>query len=106
MVGVNPANITRLRLMGEADTSRAATSAPGTGPSQAGPSAAAPAQAGGDNLRLSDQARALSEGMMKGPPVDRALVERLGSAIAEGRYPVDPDRIAAAMCADCFDLPS
>lgn len=101
MVGITPANITRLRLSGEADIPRTTQGAThGTG----GPAGAD--QAGrADTLRLSDQARTLSEGMARTPPVDTALVERLGTAIAEGRYPLDPERIAAAICADCYDLP-
>jgi anti-sigma28 factor (negative regulator of flagellin synthesis) len=44
--------------------------------------------------------------MLKGPPIDTATVERLGVEIAQGRYPIDPERIAAALCRECFDLPS
>lgn len=111
MVGVTPANITRLRLAGETDTQRATGSAPsGTGSaSLASPAAGQTAAAhpgGADNLRLSAQAQALPAGLLKGAPVDSAMVERLGTAIAEGRYPLDPERIAQAICADCFDLPS
>ena len=105
MVGITPANITRLRLAGEAESPRATQSSThGTTQGTGGPAGAD--QAGrADTLRLSDQARTLSEGMARTPPVDGALVARLGSAIAEGRYPLDPERIAAAICADCFDLP-
>jgi len=39
-----------------------------------------------------------------GPPVDSAKVARIRAAIAEGRYPVDADRIAERMIA--LDLPS
>ncbi len=38
-----------------------------------------------------------------GPPVDGAKVAAIRSAIAEGRYPVDPARIAESMIA--LDLP-
>lgn len=38
-----------------------------------------------------------------GPPVDTARVATIRSAIAEGRYPVDADRIAERMIA--LDLP-
>jgi negative regulator of flagellin synthesis FlgM len=38
-----------------------------------------------------------------GPPVDSARVATIRSAIAEGRYPVDADRIAERMLA--LDLP-
>jgi negative regulator of flagellin synthesis FlgM len=102
MVGITPPNITRLRPVNDADTLRAGTGGPiPTSARPAGPEAAAT-----DGLSLSAQARTLSEGMLKGPPVDSALVERLSAAIAEGRYPVDPDRIAQAMFADSFDLPN
>lgn len=39
-----------------------------------------------------------------GAPVDRSRVAALRSAIAEGRYPIDADRIAQRMLA--LDLPS
>jgi negative regulator of flagellin synthesis FlgM len=38
-----------------------------------------------------------------GPPVDSARVEAVRAAIREGRYPVDPDRIAQRMLD--LDLP-
>jgi negative regulator of flagellin synthesis FlgM len=38
-----------------------------------------------------------------GPPVDAGKVAAIRAAIAEGRYPVDHDRIAGAMLA--LDLP-
>jgi negative regulator of flagellin synthesis FlgM len=39
----------------------------------------------------------------EGPPVDAAKVARIRAAIAEGRYPVDAERIAERMIA--LDLP-
>ncbi|MGE5721208.1 MAG: flagellar biosynthesis anti-sigma factor FlgM [Sphingomonadales bacterium] len=39
-----------------------------------------------------------------GPPVDADKVSAIRAAIAGGRYPVNPDRIAEAMLA--LDLPS
>ena len=106
MVGVTPTNITRLRLAGDVDTQRAAGGAAGHPTAGAVVPAATGASGatGADSLRLSDQAMSLSQGMLKTPPIDRALVDRLGTAIAEGRYPVDPERIAQAMFADSFDL--
>lgn len=38
-----------------------------------------------------------------GPPVDSAKVAAIRAAIAEGRYPVDPEKIAERMLA--LDLP-
>jgi negative regulator of flagellin synthesis FlgM len=103
MVGVTPTNITRLRLAGDVDTQRAASGAAGH-PTAGAVATPATGATGADSLRLSDQAMSLSQGMLKTPPIDRALVDRLGTAIAEGRYPVDPERIAQAMFADSFDL--
>jgi negative regulator of flagellin synthesis FlgM len=101
MVAITPPNPSRLRLASDAD-------APQTTPLPQG--AALPRPAGAerpatDGVNLSPQARGLSEAMGKAPPVDRALVDRIGVAIAEGRYPVDPQRIAEAMFAQSFDLP-
>ncbi len=39
----------------------------------------------------------------EGAPVDQRLVREIRTAIAEGRYPLDPNKIAAAMIA--VDLP-
>lgn len=39
-----------------------------------------------------------------GPPIDEAKVSAIRSAIAEGRYPVDADKIAERMIA--LDLPA
>jgi negative regulator of flagellin synthesis FlgM len=46
---------------------------------------------------------AVFELVSAGAPVDHARVAALRAAIAEGRYPVDPDQIAAKMIA--LDLP-
>ncbi len=57
-----------------------------------------------DQVQLSSQARALPGALGAGPPVDAALVDRIGAAIAGGNYPVDPDRIAAAMFRDFIEF--
>jgi negative regulator of flagellin synthesis FlgM len=41
--------------------------------------------------------------LASGPPVDAEKIAALRAAIAEGRYPVDPDKIAERMLA--LDLP-
>jgi flagellar biosynthesis anti-sigma factor FlgM len=96
MVGVTPTQVSRLRLAAETEIQRTqpATTAPAvtTEPSQQ------------DQLNLSAQARGLPEAMVKGPPVDRSLVDRLGAAIADGRYPIDPAGVADAMLRDYFDI--
>jgi negative regulator of flagellin synthesis FlgM len=48
-------------------------------------------------------ASAAAELASAGAPVDVAKVEAIRTAIAEGRYPVDPDKLAASMLA--IDLP-
>jgi negative regulator of flagellin synthesis FlgM len=45
----------------------------------------------------------VSEMAAQGAPVDTAKIAAIRTAIAEGRYPVDPDRIADAMLK--VDLP-
>lgn len=41
--------------------------------------------------------------LASGPPIDAEKIAALRAAIAEGRYPVDPDKIAERMIA--LDLP-
>ncbi len=53
---------------------------------------------------LGAAANPLAQMAAAGPPVDGDKVAAIRAAIAEGRYPVDPDRIAAAMLA--LDLPA
>lgn len=57
----------------------------------------APARQGGPESAVFEIAQS-------GPPVDSAKVAAIRSAIAEGRYPVDAERIAERMIA--LDLPS
>lgn len=57
----------------------------------------APARQGGAESAVFEIAQS-------GPPVDSAKVAAIRAAIAEGRYPVDADRIADRMLA--LDLPS
>jgi negative regulator of flagellin synthesis FlgM len=47
---------------------------------------------------------AVFELVANGPPVDAAKVDAIRAAIAEGRYPVDPAKIAERMIT--LDLPS
>ncbi len=93
-------NITRLRPAGEADTS----------PTRAAGAAAAPTRLPGgpsaDGVSLSADASRLPEALTQGPPVDRALVDRIGAAIAEGNYPIKPDLIAEALFRDVHDMNS
>jgi len=42
--------------------------------------------------------------LTQGPPIDRALIDRIGEAIIEGRYPIKPDLIADALIRDGHDM--
>ncbi|WP_354003995.1 flagellar biosynthesis anti-sigma factor FlgM [Pseudotabrizicola algicola] len=57
-----------------------------------------------DDLSLSSGALSLPDALRQGPPIDKALVEQIGAAIAEGRYPIKPDLIAEAMFRDVHAL--
>ena len=62
----------------------------------------------GDRVTLTSTAQRFLEATSdtgSEPPIDRAKVESIRQAIAEGRYPVDPERIAAKMLAIEADLP-
>ena len=54
--------------------------------------------------QVSGPSGAVAEMVASGPPVDAGKVAAIRAAIAEGRYPVDPNKIATSMLA--LDLPS
>ncbi len=60
-------------------------------------------KAGESRLRSEAPASPVAAMAAQGAPVDGAKVAAIRAAIAEGRYPVDPARIAAAMIE--VDLP-
>jgi len=95
---VNPVSLnslSRTRPATETDTTRAETTAARPGP------AAALAR---DDVALSPGAARLPDALRSGPPIDQALVTRIGAAIAEGRYPVNPDAIATALMRELADF--
>jgi negative regulator of flagellin synthesis FlgM len=91
-------NISRLRPLGEVDATQTQGSA------AAGTQAKAVGGKTVDDLSLSPAASRLPDGLTQGPPIDRALVDRIGEAIAEGRYPIKPDLIAEALFRDVHDM--
>lgn len=98
---VNPissTNVTRLRaaIAGDAAPTRGEAAVPAV-PSRA------PGEAT-DNVSLSTGAARLPEQLAKGPPIDRALVDRISEAVAEGRYPIRPDFIADALFREVHDM--
>ena len=101
---VNPISLNspvRFRALSETDNDSTRTAGAGAA---SGPVAAPRPTASGDTVSLSPQAARLPDGMRGPAPVDKALVERIGAAIAEGRYPVDPDAVARAMLRELADF--
>lgn len=74
------------------------------GKSQGAATAAAASASSTDELQLSSSAHTLPEALRQGPPIDRALVDKIGAAIAEGRYPLKPDAIATAIVQEITDI--
>ncbi|SNX73799.1 FlgM family anti-sigma-28 factor [Cereibacter ovatus] len=66
--------------------------------------AAGPARAAGETVELSAAALALPDELRSGPPVDMQLVQKIKTAIAEGKYPIDIERLTDALFADYLDL--
>ncbi len=99
MVGSIDSPYGRPRLLVGNDTSAAGSAA---GRARAGTPNAITAS--GDSVSLSATARAHPEGLAGPAPVDSALVARIGAAIAEGNYPIDPDGIVEALFRDHIDL--
>ncbi len=82
-------------------TSQASTRALSDAPTANKP--ATPAPLVGDSVSLSAQAQKLvrlETRIQQAPDVDKQKVESLKQAIAEGRYKIDPHRIAEAMLSD------
>lgn len=73
----------------------------GSGKAQA--NGATPAVSG-DTLTLSASATALPEGLGGGPPIDLESVKRIKEAIAEGKYPIDLDKITESLFQDFTQL--
>lgn len=95
---VNPVslnNLARTRAAIEPDANRADALKPRPGASAA---------LTRDNVSLSPGAASLPAELRSGPPINQALVTKIGAAIAEGRYPVNPDAIATAMMRELADF--
>lgn len=60
---------------------------------------AAKAASGSEDARVGAPATPAADMAAQGAPVDSAKVAAIKAAIAEGRYPVDPAKIADAMIA-------
>ncbi len=76
---------------------------------QSAPASAAAASAPGNSNPVAHTAGLASATTVlqlaaQGAPVDTVLVNEIRTAISEGRYPLDPNKIAAAMIA--VDMPA
>jgi negative regulator of flagellin synthesis FlgM len=97
MVNQITSNITQLRRVGDADMAQTGRTRPDAAGQADRPRGA------GDQVALSSDALSLPADMQAGPPIDQALVARLGQDIAAGRYPLNPEKIAQALIAQFAD---
>ncbi|MEC8628650.1 MAG: flagellar biosynthesis anti-sigma factor FlgM [Pseudomonadota bacterium] len=95
----NPGNRVRLHKVGTDATNTAGKGAQGSG-NVAGTS---PTTAT-DDVSLSQAAQTLPSGLDVGPPFDLELVSRIKKEIAEGRYPIDYERITDSLFESYRDI--
>lgn len=80
-------------------------SAKAAGTSDAKKSAVAVAPATGDSISLSAAAQSMpAELKASGPPMDLEIVKRIKDAIAEGKYPIDLEKITESLFQDYLEL--
>lgn len=58
----------------------------------------------GDTLALSTDATALPEELKGGPPIDLEIVAKIKEAIAEGKYPIDLEKITESLFQDFINM--
>lgn len=73
----------------------------GSGAGQATASVAVPS---GDSVSLSPSATAMPDELKSGPPIDLTLVARIKEAIAEGKYPIDLEKITESLFENYMEL--
>jgi negative regulator of flagellin synthesis FlgM len=61
-------------------------------------------QASGDSVSLSATAQAMPEELKGGPPMDLTIVAKIKEAIAEGRYPIDLEKITDSLFENYMEL--
>jgi negative regulator of flagellin synthesis FlgM len=71
-----------------------------TGGAAAAGGASAASAARGDTVAFSAGATALPAELSGGPPIDLEIVSKIKDAIAEGKYPVDLDKITESLFQD------
>lgn len=77
----------------------------GGGPSAAGKANPATASPTGDSVSLSAAAQSVPAELKEaGPPMDLEIVKRIKDAIAEGKYPIDLEKITESLFQDYLEL--
>ncbi len=61
-------------------------------------------QTSGDSVSLSVTAQAMPEELKGGPPMDLTIVAKIKEAIAEGRYPIDLEKITDSLFENYMEL--
>lgn len=75
------------------------------GAAAAGLASAAAPKAAGDSVTLSAAAQTVPAELKEaGPPMDLEIVKRIKDAIAEGKYPIDLEKITESLFRDYLEL--
>lgn len=74
--------------------------------STANGSAMAVGTAAGDSVSLSPAAQSLPAELKGGPPIDLTIVAKIKEAIAEGKYPIDLEKITDSLFENYLELTS
>lgn len=66
--------------------------------------ASAVGSAAGDSVSLSQAAQSLPAELKAGPPMDLTIVAKIKEAIAEGKYPIDLEKITDSLFENYLEL--
>ena len=72
--------------------------------SAAGATTSAAPPAKGDSVSLSVTAQVMPEDLKGGPPMDLTIVAKIKEAIAEGKYPIDLEKITDSLFENYMEL--
>lgn len=101
---VEPINTSQGRIRSLKAGDDVGLSQAGTNPASV-PATPAAARASGDSLTLSASAQAVPAELKEaGPPMDLEIVQRIKDAIAEGKYPIDLEKITESLFRDYLEL--
>lgn len=65
-----------------------------------------PPAGSGDSVTLSATAQAMPAELKGGPPIDMTIVAKIKDAIAEGKYPIDLEKITDSLFENYLELMS